>query len=132
MTSGELARLAGVSVDTLHHYEAKGVLPRPARQANAYRAYSAEALDRVQLVRRALAIGFTLDELARILSIRDSGGAPCRKVRVMAGEKLQQLEKRIEELCALRDQMKNMMTEWDAKLDGTADSTRAYLLESLK
>jgi DNA-binding transcriptional MerR regulator len=132
VTSGELARLAGVSVDTLHHYEAKGVLPGPERRANAYRAYPPKALDRVRLIRRALAIGFTLDELAEILTTRDSGGAPCRKVRRMVGEKLEQLEKRIEELIALRDQMKETIEEWDAALEQTSDGDRAHLLERLK
>ncbi len=132
MTSGEIARLAGVSVDTLHHYESKGVLPSPERSANSYRVYSREALDRVRLIRRALGLGFTLDELASILAIRDSGGAPCRKVRRMAGEKLDQLDRRIEELVALRDQMKEMIADWDASLEKTGDGKRAHLLENLK
>src|SRR6185295_15337497 len=86
--SGELARLAGVSPDTLRHYERKRLLQRPRRSANGYREYPPSTLDRVHLVRRALAVGFTLDELARILSVRDQGGAPCRQVRALAGEKL--------------------------------------------
>ena len=57
--SGELAELAGVSTDTLRHYERKGVLARPLRTANDYRQYPATALQRVRLVRRALSVGFT-------------------------------------------------------------------------
>ena len=86
--SGELARLAGVSTDTLRHYERKGLLKRARRSANGYREYLATDLDRVRLVRGALGIGFTLDELARILSVRDRGGAPCRQVRALAGRSL--------------------------------------------
>jgi DNA-binding transcriptional MerR regulator len=77
LSSGELADLAGVSRDTLRHYERKGVLPRPLRSQNSYRQYPPEALQRVQLVRRALSVGFTLDELAKVLKVRDGGGAPC-------------------------------------------------------
>jgi len=55
--AGELAKRAGVSTDMRRHYERKGVLTRPPRQANGYRRYSPTALDRVQLVRRALAVG---------------------------------------------------------------------------
>ena len=72
MRSTALARLAGVSPDTLRHYEAKGLLPRAARSKNGYREYPAEALARVGLVRRAVALGFTLDELARI-NVRGKG-----------------------------------------------------------
>jgi DNA-binding transcriptional MerR regulator len=67
MRAGELARTAGVSTDTLRHYERKGVLQRPRRAANGYRQYPPEALDRVLLVRRALGVGFTRAELARVL-----------------------------------------------------------------
>ena len=60
--AGELAHRVGVSTDTLRHYERKGVLPRPRRGANGYRMYPASAVDRVTLIRRALAVGFTLDD----------------------------------------------------------------------
>ena len=69
--SGELAELAGVSSDTLRHYERKGVLARPLRKANNYRLYPTSALQRVRLILRAIAVGFTLDELASVLSVRD-------------------------------------------------------------
>jgi hypothetical protein len=68
--SGELAELAGVSSDTLRHYERKGVLARPLRKANDYRQYPVSALQRVRLIRRAIAVGFTLDELASVFSVR--------------------------------------------------------------
>ena len=73
LNSGELAKSAGVSTDTLRHYERKGVLTRPLRGRNGYRQYPASALDRVRLVRRALAVGFTLDELAGILAFATTG-----------------------------------------------------------
>ena len=69
--SGELAELAGVSTDTLRHYEYKGVLAHPLRKTNGYRQYPASALPRVRLIRRALAVGFTLDELAAVLHVRE-------------------------------------------------------------
>src|SRR5262245_18157671 len=77
----ELARLTGVSTDSLRVYERRGLLPRARRSANGYREYPPEAADRVRVLRRALAIGFTLDELRRVFSVRDRGGAPCREVR---------------------------------------------------
>ena len=79
--SGELARLTGVSTDTLRHYERRGLVPRPSRSNSGYRQYPLEVADRVRLVQRALAVGFSLDELARILRERDKGKAPCREVR---------------------------------------------------
>ena len=86
LRSGEVARRAGVSADTLRHYEQRGLLRKPRRLANGYRAYPPEALDRVLLIQRALAVGFTLDELAEILRDRDGGRPPCRKGREPPGE----------------------------------------------
>ena len=131
LRSGELARLAGVSADTLRHYERKGVLPAPRRTANGYRRYPPEALKRVQLVRRALMMGFTLDELATILKAHERGGAPCRAVRRLAAEKLAQVETRLQELLALRAELRATLRDWDVRLDQTQPGERARLLEAL-
>jgi len=132
LLSGELARLAGVSPDTLRHYERIGVLPPPPRSPAGYRRYPASALDRVRLIRRALSIGFSLDELRRVLQVRDRGGAPCRKVRDLAATKLAELELRIAEFQALRDRLRAILADWDARLDGMSDGRPARLLESLQ
>src|ERR1043166_3504641 len=89
--SGELAALAGVSKDTLRFYERRRLLPNPRRAANGYRRYPAAALGRVRMIRAALSIGFTVNELASVLRVRDAGGTPCREVRRLAGEKLERL-----------------------------------------
>ncbi|MFL6209613.1 MAG: heavy metal-responsive transcriptional regulator [Pyrinomonadaceae bacterium] len=131
LLAGELARLAGVSTDTLRHYERKGVLPAPHRAPNGYRRYPHEALARVRLVRRALGVGFTLAELATILRARDRGRAPCREVRALAARKLAQVEARLEELLALRAELRQTLNDWDARLTHVADGERAGLLEAL-
>jgi DNA-binding transcriptional MerR regulator len=131
LRSAELARLAGVSTDTLRHYERKGLLARPRRSANGYREYLASDLDRVRLVRGALGIGFTLDELARILSVRDRGGAPCNQVRALAATKLTEVETQLGELAALRDELRMLLKNWDALLAKNSPPERAGLLESL-
>src|ERR1044071_4727002 len=131
LSSGELADLAGVSRDTLRHYERKGVLPRPLRGHNGYRKYPPEALQRVQLVRRALTVGFTLDELARVLKVRDAGGAPCEEVRKLATQKLLNVQDQLRELTKLRDDLQETLRDWDARLTHRTDGKRANLLESL-
>lgn len=129
--SGQLAKLAGVSTDTLRHYERKGVLPPPARAANGYREYPAEALERVLLVRRALSIGFTLDELTRILQMRDRGQSPCRQVRALAAAKLEALDAQIRDLTSLREELRGLLQEWDARLAETPEGAPARLLADI-
>jgi DNA-binding transcriptional MerR regulator len=131
MSAGELAKATGVSTDTLRHYERKGVLPGPRRSANGYRQYPPEAPARVRLVRRALAVGFTLDELARVLSVRDRGAAPCREVRELAAAKLAEVEERLAQLIGLRDELRATLKEWDGRLAKMPDGRRAGLLEAL-
>ena len=131
MRSGELARLSGVSTDTLRHYEQVGVLAKPPRTTSGYRQYPSSALERVRLVRRAMSVGFSLEELARVLRIRDKGGAPCRQVRDLALSKLEGIERRIVELGLLRDHLQVLLKDWDERLARTAPGHRAGLLESL-
>ena len=131
LRAGELADLAGVSTDTLRHYERKGLLAVPRRSKNGYREYPQTAIGRIKLVRRALEIGFTLDELSRILSVRDRGGAPCKQVRALAGEKLREVEARLAELVELRNDLRRLLVDWDSVLSKTSSSERADLLESL-
>lgn len=129
--SGELAELAGVSTDTLRYYERKGVLGRPLRKANDYRQYPASALQRVRLIRRAIAVGFTLDELASVLNVRDSGGAPCMEVRSLAAAKLSDIETRLREMSELRKELRTALKDWDKRLEHRAPGQRAHLLETL-
>jgi DNA-binding transcriptional MerR regulator len=109
-----------------------GILPRPPRTSAGYRRYPREAVARVQLVRRALRVGFTLSELARILRVRDGGGAPCRQVRALAESKLQNVERQIADLSRLRDHLRSLVAEWDQRLSGVPDGARAGLLETLE
>ncbi len=68
---GELARLAGLSPDSIRHYERIGILPAAPRNGSGYRRYGEDALPRVRMVRSALQMGFTLRGLAEILRARD-------------------------------------------------------------
>lgn len=130
MRAGELARLAGVSADTLRHYERKGLL-KPRRAPNGYREYSPQAVERVRLIRSALAIGFKLDELTRILKTRETGGAPCQQVRALAAAKLSELETLVGEITALRDGLREVLQAWDERLAVTPAEEPARLLERL-
>jgi DNA-binding transcriptional MerR regulator len=131
LRSGDLARATGVSTDTLRHYERLGILKKPPRTEGGYRSYPPEALDRVNLIRNALASGFTLRELTTILRVRDGGGAPCQQVAELAREKIRQLEIQITQLAHLRNSLKLTIREWDGHLKRTPDGGHAHLLESL-
>lgn len=128
--SGELARLTGISADTLRFYERRGLLPSAPRTASGYRLFPHEALDRVKLIRGALAIGFSVAELSDILRERDNGGAPCRRVRELAAEKLVAIQNQIRDLQSWRRELRKTLAAWDHVLRKTPRGKRARLLEA--
>ena len=127
-TSKQLSAIAGVSADTLRFYERRGLLARIPRSASGRRVYSAATLKRVQMVRGALALGFTVDELHEILRLRDNGGKPCARVCELAEEKITRLEHEIARLNAARDRLRQTLKEWKRDL-ALAKGNRAGLLE---
>ena len=131
MRSGQLARQTGVSTDTLRHYERLGLLPLPQRTAGNYREYPPTSPQRVELIRRALTIGFSLPELKTILAVRDKGGAPCHHVRDLLRSKIHNLDQQIRNLISLRAEMNRLSEEWDKRLRRTKPGQVAQLLENV-
>jgi DNA-binding transcriptional MerR regulator len=126
-----LADASGVSADTVRHYERLGLLPRAVRTPAGYRRFPPESVDRVLLIQRALTVGFSLRELAAVLERRERGAPPCRRVRALVGERLASLESRLSELTSLRDEMRHLVRDWDARLARTPQGQRARLLDVL-
>jgi MerR family transcriptional regulator, Zn(II)-responsive regulator of zntA len=131
MRSGQLARQSGVSTDTLRYYERLGLLPPPHRSAGNYREYPPTSPQRVELIQRALTIGFSLAELKTILVVRDKGGAPCRHVRDLLRSKIRDTDQQIRSLVSLRSEMNRLALEWDRRLLRTKPGQVARLLESV-
>jgi MerR family copper efflux transcriptional regulator len=129
--SGELARLCGVSPDTVRFYERRNLLVAAARTTAGYRVFHPDSIGRMQLIRAGLSIGFSVTELAEILRERNSGGAPCRRVRKLAAEKLVLLERRLRELQSWRRELRSTISAWDRTLAKTPRGKQARLLERL-
>ena len=127
MTTGEIAKACGVSADTIRYYEKQGAITSE-RGANGYRWYPPETVRRVNVIRHALAIGFSLDDVAGFFRERQTGQPPCRRVRAAGEAKLAEIDTRIAELIALRDQLAEILRDWDVRL---ASGEPAHLLESL-
>jgi DNA-binding transcriptional MerR regulator len=89
-----------------------------------------ETLHRVQLIQAALSIGFSVRELCDIFRERESGAAPCRRVRELAAEKLGAVEARLRELRSCRRELRKALGEWDHLLANTPRGKQARLLEA--
>jgi DNA-binding transcriptional MerR regulator len=102
MKIGEVAKQAGVTVDTVRFYERVGVLPAPARTESGYRDYEPETVPRIRLTRQLQAIGFTLGDAVDALAAHDAGGATCESERWRLQAVLDRVDAQLAELAALR------------------------------
>ena len=102
MKIGQLARQAGVPIDTVRHYERQGLLPEPLRQASGYRVYQAADVDRLRFVRRAKSLGFTLVEIRELLAISDHRHEDMAELRAAAAGKLADIDHKLAELTRMR------------------------------
>ncbi len=131
LRSGALAKAAGVSADTIRHYERIGVLPHAVRTESGYRVYPEMAVNRVLVVQRALSVGFTLAELAEIFKTRDAGGAPCVRVYALAEEKLAGIQEDLAALKQAEKKIKTLLAKWKTQLSKAGPGQQAHLLQSL-
>jgi DNA-binding transcriptional MerR regulator len=108
MRIGELAERAGTSVKTIRYYDRIGVLRPEERSESGYRLYGEGALDRYRFVRAAQAVGLRLGEIREIIALRDRGETPCGFVVDLIGRRAAELDARIAELAALRDELRSL------------------------
>ena len=102
ITTGKLAARAGVNVETIRYYERNGLLEAPPRSASGYRQYSADAVRRLRFIKRAQGLGFTLPEIRELLDLQMRPDATCADVRSRAEAKIEDVDRRLRELTALR------------------------------
>jgi MerR family mercuric resistance operon transcriptional regulator len=110
LRAGEVAARAGVNVQTLRYYERRGLLAEPLRTLGGHRSYDEHAVTVVRVVKAAQALGFTLDEVAGMLS-RSAGGA-AGTLADRAQEKLADVHARIE---ALREMAESLQAAIDER-----------------
>lgn len=110
---GELSRFAGIGIETLRFYEKSGLLDTPARTYSGYRMYSSEVLDRLKFIKQAQALGFSLDEIKKVIDDARAGHSPCDEVREIVRKRLVELDQRMREMARYRKEMANTLEEWD-------------------
>jgi Hg(II)-responsive transcriptional regulator len=102
LTIGQVAKGAGVGVETVRFYEREGLVPAPKRRPSGYRQYPADTVRRIRFVQAAKDLGFTLKEVRELLSLRVSAGKSCADVRDLAHQKLAAVDAKLVELQRVR------------------------------
>jgi MerR family mercuric resistance operon transcriptional regulator len=124
---GEVAKLAGVNLQTVHYYERRGLLPRPPRTESNYRAYPEDAVRRVQFIKRAQELGFTLKEIKELLSLRAAPRTRCADIRKRAETKVEDIDRKVRTLQAIRKALTKLIGE----CSGEGPVTHCPILEAL-
>lgn len=109
---GELAKQTGLTVGTLRYYSDLGILQPVARGNNGYRYYSNNASKQVEFIKKAQAIGLTLEEIKTILDVRDRGEQPCSLVQSLLDKKIEQLEVQIRKMSLFKQELEEYRTSW--------------------
>ncbi|HKO60626.1 MAG TPA: heavy metal-responsive transcriptional regulator [Pyrinomonadaceae bacterium] len=110
---GEVAKLSGIGIEALRFYERSGLLGQPARAQSGYRLYEAEVLERLDFIKRAQVLGFSLDEIKQIVAEKQSGHSPCEAVRDVVRTRLQELDVHMKEMRRYRNDLAATLAEWD-------------------
>jgi len=102
---GDIARLLGLTADTLRYYEKIGLLPRVSRNGSGLRSYTERDVSRLRFIQRAQKMGFSLAEIAQLLAMRDNPQRARESVRKLTAAKFDEVEARLQELTLLRNEM---------------------------
>lgn len=109
MKIGELARRSGVAIDTVRYYERERLLPPAQRLASGYRIYDPDDVRRLQFVRRAKGLGFTLPEIRDLLALSSQRADDMGTLKRAASDKLADVESRLAELTRIRDGLRTLV-----------------------
>lgn len=123
---GTLARLSGVHIETIRYYERVGLLPKVARSGGGYRQYRASDASRLRFVRRSRDLGFSLDEVRRLLDLSDQKAKSCRRVQEIASKHLVEVRAKIGDLAKMEAVLSRLVS---ACADG--EVVKCPLLETL-
>ena len=115
MRIGELAKCAGVNIETVRYYERRGLLAEPARTAAGYRRYNPDAAARLRFIKRAQRLGFTLQEIKDLLIVRTRPEAACVIVDHKTREKILVVRQKIEELRVVERCLTRLASACDAR-----------------
>jgi len=121
-TVNAISKYSGVSVHTIRYYSRIGLLKPGRDPENGYRVFEHSDLSRLNFIRRAQNLGFTLNEISEILDIAGEGDSPCQRVREILQQRIQENKMKIEHLVDLQSRMEKTFALWQTLSDGDSNS----------
>ena len=127
-TIGVLARETGVTLEAIRFYERRGLVPSPPRSKSGYRVYPPETAKRLRFIKRAQALGFSLEEVKELLALRASPTAKSTDVRKRTTDKIQDIEAKIRTL----EDMKSALVNLTNTCSGCCPASECPILDSFE
>lgn len=127
LTIGKLARQSGVAVETLRYYERRGLVTPCQRTHAGYRLYQPDMSHRLRFIRRAQILGFTLDDIAELLSLSDNPSRSAAEVKQLTRAKIDDIDSRIQDL----ERMKQGLAALEGHCPGHGSTADCPILQAL-
>ncbi len=127
LSIGQVARRAGVGVETVRFYERQGLLEKLPRKESGYRQYPPEAVSRLHFIKKAKEVGFSLKEIKELLSLRLDSAATCQDVRSRAEAKILDIEQKLQALT----RMKQALTDLTKACSGRGSVSECPILQAI-
>lgn len=125
---GQVAKRAGVTVETIRFYEKQALIVAPKRSQAGYRQYPPDTVKRIRFIQHAKEVGFTLKDIGELLALRQEKGSSCTDIKVRTSQKLEEVDKKILDLIRIRDALRNMIM----KCSGQGALSDCPILEELQ
>lgn len=128
LTIGKVAKKGEVNIETVRYYERQGLIPPPPRRESGYRQYPEDTINRLRFIKRAQELGFSLKEIAELLSLRVGPDTVCADVRKRAIAKIAEIEQKMETL----QRMKEVLARLAAECEERGPVSECPILEALE
>ncbi len=128
LTIGQVARRAGFGIETVRFYERNGLIDEPPRRASRYRQYPESVISRLQFIKRAKQLGFSLREIKELLALKVDPTTTCSDIRDRAEAKIADIEGKLRSL----ERMKEVLTGLTASCGGVGPASECPILEALE
>jgi DNA-binding transcriptional MerR regulator len=121
---GRVSELTGLTVDAIRFYEKQRLLEHPPRTEGGFRLFSEHDIQRIQFIRRAQQLGFSLSEIRELLVLQRDRGELCSHVRDLLKNKVATVRQKFQQLRVLEEQLTNSLRKCEGKRMASGDSHR--------
>ncbi len=128
LTMSQLAKNAGVNIETIRYYERLGLISEPPRTESGYRSFPPEVVQRIKFIKRSQDLGFTLAEINKLITMTESESFGCREVREFASQKILEIELKIHDL----QNIKNVLQDLASKCSEEGATNTCPIIEKLQ